>query len=196
MKAPENVYSQHHLFLSTQEREKGIGQRGKVVWLYGLSGAGKTTIGAGLERSLFEKGRQVVVLDGDNLRTGLNADLGFSDDDRRENVRRVAEVARVLSSQGAIVIVAVITPSNKLRDLARGIVGEQFLGVFVKASLEACQARDPKGLYAKVTDGKIRNFTGKDSGFELPSAPDLVIDTETLSIEEAVMVVFRELQKS
>ena len=127
-----------------------------------------------------------MILDGDNFRDGLNADLGFSDEDRRENVRRIAEVASILAQQGVIVLVSVITPKESLRSLAREIVGDSFLEIFVRASYETCADRDPKGLYAKVAAGEIKQFTGKDSGFEDPQAANLVIDTEAIEPTGAV----------
>jgi adenylylsulfate kinase len=154
--------------------------------MYGLSGAGKSTIAAALERELHNEGRFVVILDGDNFRHGLNSDLGFSDDDRSENVRRVAEVAKMFASQGVIVVVGVITPKRALRDLAREVVGDSFREIYIHASFETCASRDPKGLYAKVAAGEIKQFTGKDSGFEEPDSPDLLINTEDLEPPEAV----------
>ena len=159
--------------------------RGGVFWLYGLSGAGKSTVANAAERALNEEGRFTVILDGDNLRAGLNANLGFSDDDRRENVRRNAEVAKLFASQGVITIVSVITPRRELRTLAREIIGEDFAEVFVKADFETCAERDPKGLYAKVAAGEVKQFTGRDSGFEEPENAELVIDTTDISITEA-----------
>ncbi|MFT6181692.1 MAG: adenylylsulfate kinase [Akkermansiaceae bacterium] len=176
----DNIHPQFHRFVSPQEKAELLGQTGTVLWMYGLSGSGKSTIAAALERQLHEAGRFVVILDGDNFRDGLNSDLGFSDEDRKENVRRVAEVAKIFASQGVIVLVSVITPKQVLRDQARKIIGEDFREIFIKASYETCAERDPKGLYAKVAAGEIKQFTGKDSGFEEPSDPDLLIDTELL----------------
>ena len=146
----ENIHTQHHRFVSTDEKEALLSQKGIVLWMYGLSGSGKSTIAAGVERRLHQDGRFVVILDGDNFRDGLNSDLGFSDDDRSENVRRVAEVAKMFANQGVIVIVSVITPKRALRDAARSIVGDRFREIFIKASYETCAERDPKGLYAKL----------------------------------------------
>lgn len=181
-----NIYTQFHRFVPPEEKERLLGQKGIVLWMYGLSGSGKSTIAAALEQSLHDEGRFVIILDGDNFRHGLNSDLGFSDEDRHENVRRVAEVAKMLADQGVIVLVSVITPKEALRTLAREIIGDSFLEIFVRASYAACAERDPKGLYAKVAAGKIKQFTGKDSGFEEPEAADLVIDTETIQPPEAV----------
>lgn len=181
----ENIHTQFHRFVSSDEKEALLGQKGCVLWMYGLSGSGKSTIAAAVERKLHDQGRFVVILDGDNFRHGLNSDLGFSDEDREENVRRASEVAKMFASQGIIVIVSVITPKQALRDQAREIVGSTFKDIFIKASYETCAQRDPKGLYAKVAAGEIKQFTGKDSGFEEPLNPDLLIDTETIKIEDA-----------
>jgi adenylylsulfate kinase len=185
----ENIHTQFHRFISPAEKEALLGQKGIVLWMYGLSGSGKSTIAAAVERELHESGRFVVILDGDNFRHGLNSDLGFSDDDRRENVRRVAEVAKMFASQGVIVIVSVITPKQSLRDQAREIIGDVFREIFIKASYETCARRDPKGLYAKVANGEIKQFTGKDSGFEEPDAPELLVDTETTDVSDAAASV-------
>ena len=182
----DNIHPQFHRFVPPGEKEKLLGQKGVVLWMYGLSGSGKSTIAAALERDLHDTGRFVVILDGDNFRHGLNADLGFSDEDRHENVRRVAEVAKMVAAQGVIVVVGVITPKNSLRDLARSIVGSKFCEIYIHASYETCASRDPKGLYAKVAAGEIKQFTGKDSGFEEPGSPDLRIETEDVEPAAAV----------
>ena len=185
----ENIHTQFHRFVSPEEKQKLLGQAGQVLWMYGLSGSGKSTIAAALERDLHESGRFVMILDGDNFRHGLNSDLGFNDEDRSENVRRVAEVAKMLSDQGIITVVSVITPRNSLREVARKIIGDSFAEIYVRASFETCAKRDPKGLYAKVAEGKIKQFTGKDSGFEEPPNPDLVIETELVQPPEAVEII-------
>lgn len=181
---PENIHPEFHRFLKRHDKERLLGQRGLVVWLYGLSGSGKSTIANEAERVLHEQGRMTVILDGDNLRSGLNANLGFSDEERLENVRRAAEVAKLFASQGIITLVSLITPHGVLRDLARGLLGPDLLEVYVKASFATCAQRDVKGLYAKAQAGKLGNFTGKDSAFEEPLHPDLVLDTEQLSIAD------------
>ncbi len=161
-----------------------LGQRGVVAWLVGLSGSGKSTIAAATERALHGEGRFTVILDGDNLRSGLNSDLKFSDEDRRENIRRVAEVARLFSEQGIITLVSLITPREEFRGAAKRIVGPAYVEVYVKAPFELCAQRDPKGLYKKAAAGAIAHFTGRDSGFEEPISPNLVLDTATASVEE------------
>jgi bifunctional enzyme CysN/CysC len=164
----------------------GAPQRlGDVMWLFGLSGAGKSTIAAHIKAELALQNRAAVILDGDALRLGLNHDLGFSDEDRRENVRRTAEIAQILSRQGIDVIVAVITPSEAMRVLARRILGPTARFIHVRASLETCAARDPKGLYAKASEGKLKGMTGLAAPFEDPASPDLTLDTETLTAKAA-----------
>lgn len=182
-----------HATLPRQEKEKLLGQRGVVLWFCGLSGSGKSTVASGVEKVLHDQGRFTVRLDGDNLRTGLNANLGFTDDDRLENIRRTAEVAKILSTNGAIVLCSLITPRGIHRDLARGILGDDFAEIYVKASYQACEARDVKGLYAKAAKGEVANFTGRDSGFEEPQHPELVLETEKLSVEDAVFEVLEFL---
>jgi adenylylsulfate kinase len=181
-----NIHTEFHRFLQREDKERLLGQRGMVIWLCGLSGSGKSTIANATERILHQQGRATVILDGDNIRSGLNSNLGFSDDDRLENVRRIAEVAKLFSNQGLITIVSAITPRGELRDVARGILGKDFFEVYVRASFEACAARDVKGLYAKAAKGEIANFTGKDSSFEEPMQADLVLDSEQLTLEECV----------
>jgi adenylylsulfate kinase len=167
--------------LPRAEKEVRLGQRGVVCWMFGLSGSGKSTLALGLERKLFAEGRTIQVLDGDNIRTGLNRDLGFSEAERRENIRRIAEVAKLFVQSGTIVVASFITPREELRALARQVISAgDFLGVYVKASFAACAARDPKGLYKKAQAGQVGQFTGKDQEFEEPAAPDLILDTEQL----------------
>jgi adenylylsulfate kinase len=172
--------------LAREDKEKLLGQKGAVVWLYGMSGSGKSTIANAAEKVLHHQGRLTTILDGDNLRTGLNQHLGFSDDDRRENIRRVAHVAKIFAQQGILTLVSVITPRQELRDLARDIIGSDYYEVFVKASYDLCEKRDVKGLYAKAATGEIENFTGKDSQFEEPTRPDLIIDTEGQEVADSV----------
>lgn len=162
--------------------------KGQVVWLFGLSGSGKSTIADKLEEVInSEKGIPVYRLDGDSLRMGLNNDLGFSEKDRLENVRRTAEVAMLFANAGFIVIVSLITPLQSMRTLARKIIGnDRFIDIYVKASLESCESRDPKGLYKKARKGDIEEFTGIDSPFDEVLDASLIIDTEKCSIENSV----------
>ena len=189
-----NIHTEFHRFLNREDKEKLLKQRGTVVWMCGLSGSGKSTIANAAERVLHEQGRMTTILDGDNLRSGLNANLGFSDDDRLENIRRFSEVAKLFVEQGIITFVSAITPKGELRDMARGILGDDFFEVYVKASYEACEERDVKGLYAKAAKGEIKDFTGKQSGFEPPENPDLIIDTESSSIEDSASALLEAIQ--
>lgn len=154
--------------------------------MVGLSGSGKSTIANALEKELHAAGRLVAMVDGDNLRSGLNAGLGFSDEDRSENIRRAAEVAKILKHNGLITLVTLITPQETFRQQVREILGDDLVQVYVKASFEACRARDVKGLYAKEAAGEIKNFSGKTSSFEEPEHADLVLDTERESLETCV----------
>jgi len=189
-----NIHPEFHRFLHRQDKENLLGQRGVVVWMCGLSGSGKSTIANAAERVLHQQGRFTTILDGDNLRTGLNSNLSFTDQDRLENIRRISEVAKIFVSQGIITFVSAITPRGELRDLARGILGKDLLEVYVKASYEACEKRDVKGLYAKAARGEIAHFTGKDGSFEPPHNPDLTLDTETMSIEDAAFELLEAVQ--
>jgi adenylylsulfate kinase len=182
----DNLHPIFDRVLDRAAKERRLGQRGRVIWLYGLSGSGKSTLAVALERRLHAEGFATHLLDGDNVRTGLNRDLGFSDADRAENIRRVAEVAKLFAQAGVVVIAAFITPLRAHRALARGIVGtEDFSEVFVSASFAACAARDPKGIYAKAKAGGVAQFTGRDSAFEPPSSDDgaLTLDTEAAPAE-------------
>lgn len=163
------------------EKERRLAQRGHVIWLYGLSGAGKSTLAVALERALTDQGRTCVLLDGDEVRSGLNRGLGFSDADRTENLRRSAEVARIFAQSGIVVIAAFITPLRAQRELVGSIIGaDDFLPVYLSASFCTCAQRDPKGLYARAATNKLPQFTGRDSAFEAPppGSGSLVVDTE------------------
>ena len=191
----DHIYPVFDKMLPREAKEELLGQKGCVIWMYGLSGSGKSTLANLLERRLHEQGRFVKVLDGDNIRSGLNSNLGFSDEDRLENIRRVSEVSKLFADAGVIVVNSFITPKNDLRSMAREIVGdEDLLEVYVKASFETCAKRDPKGLYAKVKAGEVKQFTGKDSSFEEPERPDLIIDTEAFSEEECLAKLLEAAQ--
>lgn len=188
---PVNVHPIADKLLPRIDKERLLKQRGRVFWLYGLSGSGKSTLAVGLERRLQEAGIATVVLDGDDLRSGLNKDLGFDDDARRENLRRVAEVAKLVAESGLVTIVSCITPRKDFREAACAIVGaEDFRDVYVKASYATCEERDVKGLYAKARTGKISDFTGQESAFEEPVSPWLAIDTENTKPEVSLDQLF------
>lgn len=190
-----NIHPEFHRFLNRHDKEKLLGQRGIVVWMYGLSGSGKSTIANAVERVLHQQGRVTTILDGDNLRTGLNSNLGFSDEDRLENIRRIAETAKIFVAQGIITLVSAITPRGELRDLARGLLGTDLFEVYVKASYQACEQRDVKGLYAKAAAGEIQHFTGKDGSFEPPQNPDLILNTETSTVEDAAFELLEAIRE-
>lgn len=181
--------------VSYEERCRILGQKGAVLWFTGLSGAGKSTIAIELERKLMDKGRLAYRLDGDNIRDGLNSDLGFSINDREENIRRISEAARLFKDSGMLTLVSFISPLRSMRERAKSIIGDDsFIEIFVKASLETCIARDTKGLYLKALEGKIKNFTGISSPYEEPDCPDLILDTEKNSISECVNMVLDYLE--
>jgi bifunctional enzyme CysN/CysC len=182
--------------ITAQQRAIRTGHRGAVVWLTGLSGAGKSTIAQSLERELFHRGMHTYVLDGDNIRHGLNSNLGFSPDDRVENIRRVSEVAKLMADAGTVVITAFISPYRMDRSRAREIAlegNEEFIEVFVDAPLEVCEARDPKNLYKKARAGQIREFTGIDAPYEAPEDPEIVVRTDKQSVDESVATILEQL---
>ena len=177
-----NIHPVQDRLLHRSAKEQLLGQRGAVVWMTGLSGSGKSTLAIALERRLHALGRYAVVLDGDNVRTGINNNLGFSDADRTENIRRIAEVAKLFVQNGAVVICCFVSPTIAIREQARTIIGtDDFLEVFVDTPLEICEARDVKGLYAKARAGEVKDFTGISAPFEPPTAPALRLATAGLS---------------
>jgi bifunctional enzyme CysN/CysC len=186
LRRAQNLYPTEST-INAQRRSQLMGHKGKVIWLTGLSGAGKSTIAGAFERRLYAEGIHSYVLDGDNLRTGLNRDLGFAEGDRVENIRRSAEVAKLMADAGLVVIVALISPFHSEREMAKDLLAEHgFSEVFVDASLEVAEGRDPKGLYKKARRGELPNFTGIDSPYEAPESADLRLDTSSLSVEECV----------
>lgn len=173
--------------LSRSDKEELLGQKGIMLWFTGLSGSGKSTVAIALERELQKRGLLCRILDGDNIRSGINKGLGFTAEDRRENIRRIAEVAKLFVDTGIITIAAFISPSNELRRMASDIIGaEDFKEVYISTPLEVCEARDVKGLYAKARRGEIKNFTGISAPFEAPKHPALSIDTSKVSLENSV----------
>lgn len=174
--------------VSREDRAKVLGQKGLVVWFTGLSGSGKSTIAVEVEKMLNEAGKAVYLLDGDNIRHGINSDLGFSDEDRNENIRRISEIAALFQDAGIITLVSFISPFRHMREFARERAGAgNFLEVYVNTDLETCMQRDPKGLYQK----RIQNFTGKDSSYEEPLSPELILDTVAYSPMECAREVYR-----
>ena len=181
----DHIHPIHDRLVQRAEREAVNGHRGGVVWLTGLSGSGKSTLAAAAERQLFERGVFAQVLDGDNVRDGLNGNLGFSLEDRRENTRRVAEVAKLFAGAGAIVLCSFVSPTRAIRQAVADIIGEDYLEVFVNTPLEECERRDVKGLYAKARAGQIKHFTGIDSPYEPPLSPFLNLPTVDLTVQQA-----------
>jgi len=177
--------------VNKQQRRQLKRHRSFVLWFTGLSGAGKSTIANYLEKKLFESAFHTMVLDGDNVRNGLNNNLGFSDEDRAENIRRVAEVSKLFVEAGVVVITSFISPFKKDREFARSIFGEnEFFEIFIDCPFEECRKRDVKGLYAKAQLGEVKKFTGIDSAYEKPIAPDLIVNTSFESIEDCVEKIF------
>jgi bifunctional enzyme CysN/CysC len=185
-----------HGYLGRAERERIQGHKGAVLWCTGLSGAGKSTVAKSIERKLFEKNCRVVTLDADTVRTGLCIDLGFSPEERKENIRRIAEVAKLCLDMGSIVVVACLSPFRQDRELAREIIGtNDFLEIFISCPIEICRSRDPKGLYHKVDQGRLKSFSGLDSPYQPPIRADLVLDSSALQLEEEVAAIMKLLRE-
>lgn len=182
-----NIYPIFDRMLTRADKERLLGQRGVMLWFTGLSGSGKSTLAIALERALQERGKLCRILDGDNIRTGINNNLGFSDEDRTENIRRIAEVAKLFVDTGIITLAAFISPTERMRQMARTIIGAaDFKEIYVSTPVEECERRDVKGLYAKARAGLVKNFTGISAPFEAPAAPALTLDTSRLSVTESV----------
>lgn len=183
----ENIYPIFDRMLSRKDKEELLRQRGLMLWLTGLSGSGKSTIAIALERELHKRGLLCRILDGDNIRSGINNNLGFSEEDRVENIRRIAEIGKLFVDTGIITIAAFISPNNDLRQMAARIIGpDDFFEIFISTPLEECEQRDVKGLYAKARRGEIKNFTGISAPFEAPEHPAFSLDTSKMSLEESV----------
>ncbi|MBU3813915.1 MAG: adenylyl-sulfate kinase [Candidatus Bacteroides intestinipullorum] len=183
----EHIYPIFDKMLARADKEKLLSQRGLMIWFTGLSGSGKSTIAIALERELHRRGILCRILDGDNIRSGINNNLGFTEADRVENIRRIAEVAKLFIDTGIVTLAAFISPNNDIREMAARIIGkDDFLEVYVSTPLEECERRDVKGLYAKARRGEIKNFTGITAPFEAPAHPALTLDTSVLSLEESV----------
>lgn len=182
----KNIHPVFDQILNRPDKEKLLNQHSRVIWMTGLSGSGKTTIGTHIEHELNKRGYLTQVLDGDNIRSGINNNLGFSEEDRYENIRRIAEVSKLFMNCGIICINSFISPTREIRHMAMEIIGkENFIEVFINAPLEVCESRDVKGLYKKAREGKIKNFTGIDAPFEEPIKPDIELKTDKLSIKES-----------
>jgi len=179
----------HQHAISAEDRERQNGHKGHVLWFTGLSGSGKSTVASAVEREFHQRGIRTYILDGDNVRTGLNSDLDFSAASREENIRRIAHVSALMKDAGLVVLSAFVSPYQKDRDYVREVAGDDFSEVFISTPLEVCEQRDVKGLYAKARAGEISNFTGISAPFEAPTNPELDVPTHTMSIEEAAMMV-------
>lgn len=194
MNNSENIYPIFERMLTRQDKEQLLGQRGVMLWFTGLSGSGKSTVAIALERELQRRGLLCRILDGDNIRTGINANLGFSADDRKENIRRIAEVSKLFVDTGIITIAAFISPTEELRQMAARIIGtDDFKEIYISTPLEECERRDVKGLYARARRGEVKNFTGISAPFEAPLHPALSLDTSKLSLEESVAELLKLL---
>ena len=198
MSAPKSKnLTWHEGQVARQDREQRLAQRGCTIWLTGLSGSGKSTLAVAAEKVLADRGHHTYILDGDNIRQGLNNNLGFSPEDRTENIRRIGEVAKLFTDAGSLVFSSFISPYRSDRDAVREIMADgDFIEIYVAASLETCEERDVKGLYAKARKGEIPEFTGISAPYEEPERPDLVVDTGSQSLDESVAVLIEYLDKN
>ena len=186
----DNIFPIYDRMMSRTDKESLLHQRGMMIWFTGLSGSGKSTIALGVERELHQRGLLCRILDGDNIRSGINAGLGFSAEDRRENIRRIAEVGKLFVDTGIITLAAFVSPTNEYRQMAREIIGDNdFFEVYVSTPLEECERRDVKGLYARARRGEVKDFTGISAPFEVPEHPALDIDTSKQPLETNVQQV-------
>ena len=183
----ENIYPIYDRMMTRQDKESLLGQRGIMIWFTGLSGSGKSTVAMGVERELHAQGILCRILDGDNVRAGINNNLGFSAEDRIENIRRIAEIGKLFVQTGVVTLACFVSPTNDIRQMARDIVGkEDFLEVYISTPIEECERRDVKGLYARARKGEVKNFTGISAPFEAPVSPDVAIDTSKIPLQESV----------
>ena len=182
-----NIYPIYDKMMTRADKEELLGQRGVMIWFTGLSGSGKSTVALGVERELHKRGVLCRILDGDNIRSGINKNLGFTAEDRKENIRRIAEVGKLFVDTGIVTLAAFISPTNESGQMAAEIIGQNdFKEVYISTPLEICEKRDVKGLYARARRGEIQNFTGISAPFEVPEHPALSLDTSVLSLEESV----------
>jgi len=194
--ASEKFIVPHKGRITKEDRRRLKGHKSVILWFTGLSGSGKSTIAHALEEELYKRGIHTYILDGDNVRSGLNSDLGFSEEDRKENIRRIGEVAKLFIDAGVLTMVAAISPYKRDRDFVRNLVEPgEFVEIYVKCPLKVCEARDPKGLYKKARQGIIKNFTGIDDPYEEPENPEIVVETDKETIEEAVAKIIRFLEE-
>lgn len=192
----KNIHPVFDKIVSREAKEERLKQKAKVIWFTGLSGSGKTTVSSALEKKLFEMGYFTQLLDGDNIRTGINNNLGFSQEDRLENIRRIAEVSKLIMNCGVIVLCAFISPTDKIRNMAKSIIGEDdFIEVFVDTPIEVCEQRDVKGLYEKARKGIIKDFTGISAPFDKPADANVVIDTSVVPLDESVEKIFEAIRE-
>lgn len=181
----KNIYPIFDTILSRSDKEKMLKQKSIVIWMVGLSGSGKSTLARALENSLHEEGFLTQLLDGDNMRTGINNNLGFSPEDRTENIRRAAETAKLFMNAGLVTICSFISPTDDIRKMAKEIIGDGYVEVYVDCPVEVCEERDVKGLYAKARKGEIPDFTGISAPFDVPKSPEVAVDTANQSLEES-----------
>lgn len=191
-----DLFPIYEKMVTRTDRELRLGQQGKVLWFTGLSGSGKSTLAVALEKHLFGEGKLTMLLDGDNVRTGICNNLGFSIEDRTENIRRIAEVAKLFKENGQIVLCSFVSPTNEIRAMAKDIIGkDDFIEIYVSTSLLECEKRDVKGLYQKARAGILKDFSGIDSPYEAPQKPDIIIDTTNISIEEGLTTLLDFIKK-
>ena len=197
MTQENNIYPIYDKMMTRADKEALLGQKGMMIWFTGLSGSGKSTIALSLERELDKRGILCRILDGDNIRSGINRNLGFSEEDRVENIRRIAEVGKLFVDTGIVTIAAFISPTNQLREMAAEIIGkDDFREIYVSTPLSVCEQREVKGLYARARRGEIKDFTGVSAPFEAPEHPALSLDTSKLTLEEAVNQVLQLIFES
>lgn len=193
----ENIYPIYDQMMSREDKEHLLGQRGVMVWFTGLSGSGKSTVAMSVERELHKRGILCRILDGDNIRSGINNNLGFSQEDRTENIRRIAEIGKLFVHTGIVTLACFVSPTRDIREMARDIIGsDDFKEVYVSTPLQECERRDVKGLYARARKGEVKDFTGISAPFEAPAHPALSIDTSRLTLEESTMAVVQMILRA
>ena len=191
------IYPIFDKMLSREDKESLLHQRGLMIWMTGLSGSGKSTVAIGVERELHNRGILCRILDGDNIRAGINSNLGFSEEDRRENIRRIAEIGKLFVDTGIVTIACFVSPTTELREMARKIIGEKdFREVYIATPLDECERRDVKGLYDRARRGEVKDFTGISAPFEAPTNPDLSLDTSKMTLKEEVEAVIELINKN